>query len=157
MNTSNPILKFVLKCSLVCIVIMFGSMISGELFIRSSLFNNFISSPQLWGWVSLETAISIIPISLIGATTIYNLKEMKKSRLLIYSFIVWFSLYMLLAIIYKIAIIPNSSNLSLLKPEVVWGWIIPGTLTLSFQVWLSAKTFGSTSENSALMKIGFGS
>ena len=147
MTAIRTIFSFTAKCTFICIVIMFTSMIAGELFIRSDLFNNFTTTPVLWGWISLETAISIIPVTLLGSIIINSFKSVDKNKFLIFSLVTWIFLYLLVAIFYKIAIVPNSSDLSILKPEIVWGWLIPGLLTMLFQIWLSKKSFSLSTKN----------
>lgn len=138
-----PKALFVLKCLLVSELLMFGSMAAGELFIDPNLFSGFLSKPEIWYGIFLETAIATLPVCLLGAWILSKSKIQTKRNFLFASLITWLLLCVSVAGLYKIFYFPREWKLTLLHSGILFGWIIPGILIITCFVWFSEKLYSA--------------
>ena len=147
MSYAQRIFKFSLIVNIVGLIIMIISMMAGEYFIREDLFRNFTQSPIMWGWISIEFTIAFFPIAVLGFFILYKFKNLNKQRFLLFSTTTWISLFVFIALIYRLAGFVNEWSIVIIKPGVIFGWFIPGTITLFVLIWFSHKQILNNADN----------
>lgn len=134
---------FILKCLVASELLMFGSMAAGELFVDPNLFSGFLSKPQLWIGVLLETAVATLPVCFFGAFILSKVNFRSIERFLLASLGVWLALCSSVVALYKIFYFPRDWKLTLLHPGMLFGWIIPGVLIIGCFVWFSERLYST--------------
>lgn len=68
---------YIFKCSFASGLIMFVCMAIGEFFINPQLFHGFLLKPKIWPFIFLESAIWMVPMSLLTLPLLWKLKNLK--------------------------------------------------------------------------------
>ncbi len=135
----NPKTWFIVKCFIASELLMFGSMASRELFFDPNLFSGFLSKPEIWYGIFLETALATLLVCLIGVWILSWIKFKDRRNFLIASIGTWVLLCSFVVAVYKIFYFPREWKLTSIEPGLIFGWIIPGVLTLACFAWFSEK------------------
>lgn len=134
---------FIVKCVFVSCLLMFGSMAVGELFIDPNLFSGFLSKPELWFGIFLETAIATLPVCLLGTWFLSKVQFQDKRKFLFGSLATWLLLCSLVIALYKIFYFPREWKLTSIEPGLILGWVAPGILIIACFVWFSEKLYSA--------------
>ncbi len=132
---------FILKCIIASELLMFGSMAAGEFFVDSNLFSSFLSKPEIWYGIFVESAIATFPVCLLGALILSKIRLQNKRNFLLASLGTWLVLCSCVVVLYNIFYFPREWKLTLLHPGILFGWVIPGILIIGSFVWFSEKIY----------------
>ncbi len=128
---------FFLKAVSAASVIMFTCMALGELVYDKNLFSGFLSKPFLWVGVFLETSIATILMTAMGALILSYFRFLSKKAFASISAIVWCLLGILLIALYNYFYWKRDWHLTEIAPGLMFGWILPGVLSIIYFVSLS--------------------
>jgi hypothetical protein len=128
---------FFLKAIFIASAIMFGSMALGEICYDKSLFNGFLSRPILWVGVFLETTLATLFMTTIGALVLYRFRRLDRKLFALTSTAVWGLLGAIVIALYSYFYWTREWHITNLAPGLVFGWILPGLLSIICFVWLS--------------------
>lgn len=129
--------KFILKAILVASLIMFGCMALGEIFYDRNLFSGFLGKPLLWAGVFLETSVATILLAAVGALILYRFRFLSQKLFAGVSLAVWCLLDLILIVLYGHFYWEREWHITAMTPGLIFGWILPGLLTLVCFVALS--------------------
>lgn len=130
---------FVVKSVSTATVVMFLCMAMGELFFDKNLFSGFLQKPSLWALIFIETCVAAVPMTVLGALFLYRFRLAIKKKFVLASVTTWLSLSALLVGLYAHFYWTREWYLTSMAPGLIFGWILPGTLTLICFVRFSLK------------------
>lgn len=112
--------------------VMLLAMLLGE-YLYGPIFNGFLYKPILWIFALIETVVWVIPLTYSVLFFISKFPKIKGVRLIGLSFCLWVGLSLCVFLIYQIALgdprlpIWNEAKIS---PSYIFGWYIPGVITI---------------------------
>lgn len=124
---------------------MFVSMAAGELLIDSNLFSGFLKKPFIWYGIFLETGAATLLFSTIGLLILSRFRFLGKKAFSRVSLATWIFLSIILMALYAYFYWPREWHLTALTPGLIFGWLIPGILTIGWLVLFSLDLRQSTS------------
>jgi hypothetical protein len=116
-------------------------MISGELIVGKDLFNDLAHKPALWPWIFIESAVWLLPFSVLGLFFLSLTERRFKGSLVLKATGVWFAIGLLIVGFYKIFYFPLDWQTAERFPEIAFGWLIPCSFILVAFVVFSMKHF----------------
>ena len=116
---------------------MFVCMALGELVYDKNLFSGFLRKPILWAGVLLETSVATIFMTSLGALILYRFRFLNKTMYVGLSALVWCLLGMLLIALYSHFYWTRDWHLTSIAPGLIFGWILPGVLSIVYFVTIS--------------------
>ncbi len=140
---------FFLKAVFIATVIMFGCMALGEIFYDKNLFSGFLRSPMLWVGIFLETSAATVSMTTIGAIILYRFRFLDKNLFARISAAVWCLLGIVVIALYSHFYWTRDWHITAMAPGLVFGWILPGLLSVICFVWLSLDLRTITEDSSA--------
>lgn len=120
-------------------IIMFGCMAAGEIIYDRNLFRGFLGEPSLWVGIFMETSIATMFMTVIGSLILYWFRSLRKDVFARVSAVVWCSLGLILIALYSHFYWTREWHLTAIAPGLVFGWILPGLLSIIYFVSLSLK------------------
>lgn len=132
--------KFLFKLVFIGCLMMFLSMAVGEL-VKPELFNGLLRKPTIWFWVFVESAIWLLPFSILGLFFINKIKDMTRKKFLVATAAIWFSMGSGIIIAYKLLYFPEDWKMQEHLGEVVFGWVMPCLLIWFFFTRFSMSHF----------------
>jgi hypothetical protein len=117
--------------------IMFGCMALGEICYDKTLFNGFLSRPILWAGVFLETTIATALMTTLGALALYRFRFLGKRLFALTSTAIWCLLGIGIIALYRYFYWTREWHITEMAPGLVFGWILPGLISIFCFVWLS--------------------
>jgi hypothetical protein len=133
-------LFFVLKCALIGGLMMLLSMAAGEIFVSPNLFGGFIHQPLMWLMILFESAMWLMPFLVVGVLLLRRLKGVSKKVMAMSAAGLWAAFGTFIVITYKVSYFPEDWGFqSILKAEVIFGWLIPCLLIWMFFTWFSVQ------------------
>jgi hypothetical protein len=134
LEAKHPTAAFVTKCTLAAQLIMFTSMAAGELLYDANLFRGFLKRPEIWIYILIETTFASLPVCLTGFAILKSNSDLfaakNETHFAKKAAIVWLGLGVLVIVLYKIFYWPREWRLTAVAPGLIFGWILPCSLTL---------------------------
>jgi hypothetical protein len=134
LEAKHPTAAFITKCTLTAQLIMFTCMAAGEILYDANLFRGFLKRPEIWIYILLETAMASVPVCLTGFSILKSgsdfLSAKDETHFTKKAAIVWLSLGLIVIALYKIFYWPREWRLTAVAPGLIFGWILPCSLTL---------------------------
>lgn len=109
----------------------------GELLIDPGLFSGFLLKPNLWAGIFIETSMATLVISLIGLFVLSKFRLVHRGAFVVISAVTWLLLSFALVALYAHFYWVREWHLTILTPGLIFGWIIPGCLTIGCLVLFS--------------------
>lgn len=116
---------------------MFGCMALGELYWDKNLFSGFLRKPILWLGIFLETTVATAFMTTLGALILSRFRFLDKRIFVGVSAGVWSLLGIAVVALYSHFYWTRDWNITAMAPGLVFGWILPGLLSILCFVWLS--------------------
>lgn len=131
------------------VIIMFSCMMAGEILYDENLFRGFLKRPGIWPAIILETAIASLLVSQIGLFFLKKLIEFEpiksEADFLKKSAFTWVSVGLVLVVFYWLFYWPREWRLTAMGAGLLFGWILPGILTLAAWTYFSRKLYSRIS------------
>jgi uncharacterized membrane protein len=134
---------FLLKCVLTGGLMMFLSMLAGELIFKPDMFGRLFERPSVWPWIFAESAVWLLPFVLVGFLFLLKFQKLPSQKFAALASLVWFLMGAVIVLMYKVFFFPKEWDLLARLPEVFFGWILPCILIWIFFTVFSVRLFRS--------------
>jgi hypothetical protein len=133
MNTRSRLsiyVAFFLKAVFSALVIMFGCMALGELTYDAKLFSGFLKRPSLWVGILEETFIATLLMTALGACILHRFRFSSRRVFIRVSAFVFCLLGLILIALYSHFYWTRDWHITAMAPGLIFGWFLPGLLTV---------------------------